>query len=151
MTFSTIFVAISLLRLKKCSSSSVSACARPPVDELGANLRVAELVLRLRFKHRVLEANRDRADHAFAHVVALELALGVFVHRLEQALAKRAQVRAAVAGVLAVDERVERLAVARIAVGETIHGETVAQETFDLEQLSFGKNSTRRRRLKFRM
>ncbi len=89
------------------------------VHQLGANLRVAELVLGLRLEHRVLQANRHRADHALAHVVALELALGVFVHRLEQAFAKRAQVRAAIAGVLAVDERIERLAVAAVAVRET--------------------------------
>ena len=89
------------------------------VDQVGADFGVAELVLGLRFKHRVLEADGDRADHALAHVVALEFALGEFVDRLEQALAKGAQVRAAVAGVLAVDEGEKRLAVTAVAVGET--------------------------------
>ena len=89
------------------------------VDQFGADFRVAELVLGLRFKHRVLQADGHRADHAFAHVVAFVFALGVFVDRLEQAFAKRAQVRAAVAGVLAVDEGIKRLAVAAVAVRET--------------------------------
>ena len=88
-------------------------------DQLGADLRVAQLVFRLRLEHRVLQPDRHRADHALAHVVAVELAVAILVHRLEQALAERAQVRAAVAGELAVDEGIKRLAVARIAVGET--------------------------------
>ena len=46
------------------------------------------------------------------------LLVGVFVDRLEQAFAEGAQVRAAVAGVLAVDEGIKRLAVAAVAVGE---------------------------------
>ena len=60
----------------------------------------------------------DRADHAFAHVVAVELLVAVFVDGLEQALAEGAQVRAAVGGVLAVDEGIKSLAVAAVAVGE---------------------------------
>ena len=78
-----------------------------------------ELVLGLRLEHRVLEPDGDGADHALAHVVAFEFLVGVLVDRLEQPLAKRAEVGAAIAGVLAVDERVERLAVAAVAVGET--------------------------------
>ena len=42
----------------------------------------------------------------------------MLVHRLEQPFAERAQVRAAVAGVLAVDERIKRLAVTAVAVRE---------------------------------
>ncbi len=114
MTFSTIFVGDVLVAIEE-----VQQLLAHRVHQLGANLRVAQLVLRLRFEHRVLQTNRHRANHALAHVVALELALGVFVHRLEQALAKRTQVRAAVARVLAVDERIKRLAVTRIAVRET--------------------------------
>ena len=109
-----IFSAISLLRLKKCSSSS-----RTLIDQVGADFGVAEFVLGLRFEHRVLQANRHRADHAFAHVVAFEFLLAVFVHGLEQAFAEGAQVRAAVAGVLAVDEGIKRFAVAAVAVRET--------------------------------
>ena len=82
------------------------------VDQFGADFRVAQLVLGLRLEHRVFQADRHRADHAFAHVVALVFAVAILVHRLEQAFAERAQVRAAVAGVLAVDERIKRLAVA---------------------------------------
>ena len=88
------------------------------VDQLGADLRVAQLVLRLRLEERVLHADGHRADHALAHVVAVVALLRVFVHRLEQALAEGAQVRAAVAGVLAVDEGVETLAVAAVGVRE---------------------------------
>jgi hypothetical protein len=62
------------------------------VDQVGADFGVAQLVLGLRFKHRVFEADGDRADHALAHVVALEFALAEFVDGLEQALAKGAQV-----------------------------------------------------------
>ncbi len=90
-----------------------------PVDQVGADFGVAQLVLGLRFEHRVLEADRHRAHHAFAHVVALEFFPAVFVDRFEQAFPKRAQVRAAVAGVLAVDKGIEGLAVAAVAVGET--------------------------------
>src|SRR5690606_3505138 len=60
----------------------------------------------------------DRADHALAHVVAVELPPGEFVDGLEQALAEGAEVGAAVARVLAVDERPERLAEAAVAVRE---------------------------------
>ena len=89
------------------------------VDEFGADFGVAEFVLGLRFEHRVFQANRHRADHAFADVVAFVFGVAVFVDRFEQAFAKGAQVRAAVAGVLAVDEGIKRLAVAAVAVRET--------------------------------
>ncbi len=46
------------------------------VDQLGADFGVAQLVLGLRLEDRVLEADGHRADHALAHVVALEFALG---------------------------------------------------------------------------
>ena len=88
------------------------------VHEVRADFRVAQLVLGLRLEHRIFQPDRHRADDAFAHVVALVIALRVFVHRLEQALAEGAQVSAAVAGVLAVDEGEEVLAVAAVAVRE---------------------------------
>ncbi len=44
-----------------------------------------------------------QADHRLAHVVAFELAVAIFVRRLEQSFTERAQMRAAVAGILAVD------------------------------------------------
>jgi hypothetical protein len=59
----------------------------------------------------------DRAHQALAHVLALEALLGEGVERLEDPFAEGAQVRAAVAGVLAVDERVVDLAV-EVGVGE---------------------------------
>ena len=68
---------------------------------------------------RVLEPNRNGAHYAFAHVVAFEFLARVFIDRLEQALAEGAQVRAAVGGVLAVDEGIERFAVAAVGVRET--------------------------------
>ena len=89
------------------------------VDQFRADFRVAEFVLGLRLEDRVFEPKRDRADHALAHVVAFVAGLGILVHRFEQALAERAQVRAAVGSVLAVDKREERLAVAAVGVGET--------------------------------
>ena len=89
-----------------------------PVDQVGADFRVAQLVLRLRLEDRVLQPDRDRPHHALPHVVAFELLVAVFVDGLEQPFAEGAQVRAAVRGVLAVDERVKRLAVAAVAVGE---------------------------------
>ena len=44
-----------------------------PVHQLGADFRVAQLVLGLRLEHRVLQPDGHRADHALAHVVAVEL------------------------------------------------------------------------------
>jgi hypothetical protein len=82
------------------------------VDQFGADFRVAQLVLGLRLEHRVFQPDGHRADHALAHVVAFEFAVAVFIDRLEQTFAEGAQMRAAVAGVLAVDERIKRLAVA---------------------------------------
>ncbi len=46
------------------------------VDQLGADFRVAQFVLGLRLEDRVFDPNGHRADHAFAHVVPLEFALG---------------------------------------------------------------------------
>ena len=89
------------------------------IDQVGADFGVAELVLGLGLEDRVLEPDGHGADHALAHVIAVELLAGVFAHGLEQALAEGAEVGAAVGGVLAVDERVEGLAVAAVAVGET--------------------------------
>src|SRR6266540_224034 len=89
------------------------------VDEIGTDFRVAKLVLGLRLEDGILQSNGDRADHRFAHVIAVVPALGVFVHRLEQALAEGAEVRAAVGRVLAVDERIESLPVTAVGVGET--------------------------------
>ena len=88
------------------------------VDQLGTEFSVAEFVLGLRLEDGVLEANRHRPDHALADVVPFVASLGILVHRLEQALAECAEVRAAVGGVLAVDEREESLAVAAVGVGE---------------------------------
>ena len=88
------------------------------VDQLRTNLRVAQLVLRLRLEQRILQADRHRAHHALAHVIAVIAGLRVFVHRFEQPFAERAQVRAAIARVLAVHERVERFAVTAVRVRE---------------------------------
>src|SRR5205823_5265222 len=57
--------------------------------------------------------------HALAHVVAIEFLFAVLVDRLEQAFAERAQVRAAVGGVLAIDERIKGFAEAAVGMGET--------------------------------
>ena len=89
------------------------------VDEFGADFRIAQLVLRLRLEDGVFEANGNCANHRFADIVTLELAVAILVHRLEQTFAERTEMRAAVAGVLPVDEGIKRLAVTRVAVGET--------------------------------
>src|SRR5213594_3629906 len=52
------------------------------VDELGTDFRVAQLVFGLRLEDRILQTNGDRADHRFAHVIAVVTALGILVHRL---------------------------------------------------------------------
>ena len=86
--------------------------------EVGADLGVAELVLRLRLEDRVLELDRHGADEALAHVVAVELRLGrILVDGLEDAFAEGGEVRAAVVGELAVDER-EVLLREAVRVGE---------------------------------
>ena len=69
-TFAMIFVGDVLVAIEE-----VQQLLAHVVDQLGADFRVAELVLRLRFEHRVLQANRHRADHAFADVVAFVFAL----------------------------------------------------------------------------
>ena len=46
-----------------------------PGDELGADLRVSELVLRLRLENRVLKADGHGPQNALAHVVPIELLL----------------------------------------------------------------------------
>ena len=84
-----------------------------PVAHLGR----AQLVLGLALEHRVLELDRDRAEQPVAHVVARERLAGELVDPLEQALAERALVGAAVVGVLAVDEALVGLAVG-VGVGE---------------------------------
>jgi len=78
-----------------------------PGDQVGPDFGVAELVLGLRLENGILEADRDGADHGFAHVVAVKLGLGEFVDALEEALPERREVRAAVGGELPVDERKE--------------------------------------------
>ncbi len=88
------------------------------VDQLGADFRVAQLVLRLRLEHRIFQPDGHSTDHAFADVVAVVTLARMLVHRLEQPLTEGAQVRAAVAGVLAVHKRVERLAITAVRVGE---------------------------------
>src|SRR5207245_1381 len=89
------------------------------IDEFGADVGVAELVLGLGLEDGVLEANGNRADHAFADVVAFEFLVGVLVDGFQKALAERAEVGAAITGVLAVDERIEGFAEPAVAVGET--------------------------------
>src|ERR1700743_2027278 len=70
-----IFSAISLLRLKKCRSSSRT---------LLADLGFAEFVFGLRFEDGVFEANRDGADHGFADIVAFVFGVAVFVDGFEE-------------------------------------------------------------------
>src|SRR5437867_2299342 len=89
------------------------------VDELGTDFRVAQLVFGLRLEDRILQTNGDRADHRFAHVIAVVTALGILVHRLEQAFSEGAEVRAAVGRILAVHERVKGFPVTAVGVGET--------------------------------
>ena len=89
------------------------------VDQLSANLGVAQLVLGLGFEHGIFEPDRHGADHGFPDVVAFVFGVAVFVDGFEQAFAKGAQVRAAVGGILAVDERIKSFAIAAVAVGET--------------------------------
>src|SRR5262249_53187299 len=88
------------------------------IDEVGADFRVAKLVFGLRFEDSVLEADRDSSDHALADVVALEFLAAVLVDGFEQPLPKGAEVRAAVASVLAVYERIESFAVPAVAMRE---------------------------------
>ena len=78
------------------------------LDQVPADLGVAELVLGLRLEYRVLQPDRQSADEPLAHIVAVVLLLREIVDRLQDALAEGAQVRAAVTRVLAVDERVMR-------------------------------------------
>ncbi|OQA29020.1 MAG: hypothetical protein BWY57_03402 [Betaproteobacteria bacterium ADurb.Bin341] len=54
--------------------------------EIGTDLLIAQFILGLRLENRVFEPDRDRADDAFAHVVAVEFFLAEFVDRFEQAL-----------------------------------------------------------------
>ena len=87
-------------------------------NPLAPQFGVAELVLGLRFKHRVLQPDGNGACHALPYVIPFEFALGEFVKALDQSLAERAQVRAAVRGVLAVDERKKRfLEALRVSYG----------------------------------
>ena len=122
-------------------------------DDPAADLGVAELVLGLALKHRRLELYRYGARHAFAHVEARIVFLVEFVDPLENALAERREVRAAVAGELAVHEREVCLAVAcgvgkrkfeelGLVVADGIHrclahfvGEQVEQAVLRLERL----------------
>ncbi len=88
------------------------------VHEVGANFGVAKLVLGLGFEYRVLQPDGHRANHALAHIVAFKLFAAIFVDSFKQSFAKGAQVRAAITGVLAVDERIKGLAVTAIAMGK---------------------------------
>ena len=76
------------------------------------NIRIPQLVLGLRLENRRLELDRYGAGDALTNVDAVVVFLVEFVHALEDALAKGALVGPAVAGVLAVDEREVRFAVA---------------------------------------
>src|SRR5439155_22694493 len=59
------------------------------IDEFGADVGVAELVLGLGLEDGVLEAIGNRADHAFADVVAFEFLVGALVDGFQKALAER--------------------------------------------------------------
>ena len=74
------------------------------VDEIRPDFGIAELIFGLGLEDRILEPNRDGAHHGFADIVTFVAALRIFVHRLEQSFTKCAEMSAAVAGVLAVDE-----------------------------------------------
>jgi hypothetical protein len=88
------------------------------IDEFSADFGVAEFVFGLRFEDGVFQANGDCADHAFADVVAFEFLLPVLVDGFQEAFAECAEVRAAVAGVLAIDEGIKAFAETAVAVSE---------------------------------
>ena len=113
-TFAMIFSAISLLRLKKCSNSSRTWLTR--------SVRISVLPS-LFF---VCDSNTGSFSRIATAPTMLSrtsspsnLSLAYSLTALSKPFAKRAQVRAAVAGVLAVDEGIKRLAVTAVAVRET--------------------------------
>ena len=77
-----------------------------------AQVGVAQLVLGLRFKDRLLDLHRDCTHQPVAHVRPLEAGLEELVDALEHAFPERAQVAAPVVGVVAVDVAEMLLAVA---------------------------------------
>src|SRR5262249_44428640 len=66
----------------------------------------------------IFQADRHRADHALANVVAFKLLMAVFIDGFEKAFAKCTEMGPAIAGVLTVDEGVKRFTKAAVAVGE---------------------------------
>ena len=87
--------------------------------QTAADLGVAEFVLRLRFEDRLSQPDRDGADDAVAHILAVELLLRVLVDCLEEPLAESAEVCATGRRVLPIHERVVGLGVAhRVGEGE---------------------------------
>ena len=109
-----IFSAISLLRLKKCSNSSRTVfTSSERISVLPSLFLVCDSKTGSFSRIATAPTMHSRTSSPS------NFPLRVFVHRLEQAFAEGAQVRAAVAGVLAVDEGIKRFAVAAVAVGET--------------------------------
>ena len=106
-------------------------------DEFAADFGVAEFVFGLGFEHGIFEADGDGANHAFADVVAFVAFFGVFVDGFEHAFAEGAEVGAAVAGVLAVDEGEVGFVVAG-AVGEGDFEHFVAVVKGAVEGFVFG-------------
>ena len=105
--------------------------------ELAAELAVAEFRLRLPVEHGILHADRDAAEEALAHVVAVELLLGVVVvDRLGERLLEGGEVGAALGGVLSVDERVVLLGEAvRVGEDDLHHLRAVVERLVELLEL----------------
>ncbi len=87
------------------------------VDDPGADLGVAQLVLGLGFEDRILDLDGQGADHAVPHILADEFLAGVLVDPLEDPLAEGGEMGAALVGIGAVDKGEIGLAVT-VGMGE---------------------------------
>ena len=87
------------------------------VPTVGLHVERAEFGLRLGFKDGLLHLDADGRDDGSAHVIGLELLFEKLPALLHNRLAEGSEVRAALCGVLAIDERKVLFAVT-FAMGE---------------------------------